>query len=348
MTASGNVVLVRELAKCAEKIADVSIITGVDVEKKRYRGIASGSLTCYRGLLRALSKNIEIVHLIDVPICSVPLFYRKTKKHGSRLIYHVWSLPEMRTKLRFYASILQRFTDAIVCTSPRILKTLKYYIDDEKLWLIPPPINDETYKPITHAKSSIDEPLILYIGSLHPARFPVVEVLKAFKKIHEEGLRVTLTVVGAPRYKFDSIVISNLRKLSEEVNLERYLNITLRRISLDEKIRLYNSADVVLFPYKSSVEDVVDPPITLLEAMSCSRIVVSTKVLSIPWIIKDGLNGVLCNGLSYLHIHDALMNALSVSDKYILQRNARKTIVECFSYRAISKLLYNLWNELCA
>jgi glycosyltransferase involved in cell wall biosynthesis len=317
------------------------------MEKGGYPNPTGGSLVCYKDLSNLLSKDVEVMHLIDIPIHMLPLFYRKIKKHRGKLVYHIWWLPRSHTGQRLYAGFLQRFADAIACTSPRILNIFKKIVNNERLWLVPPPIDTNIFKPILSDRCSANKPSqlsVLYIGSLHPMRFPVVDVLVALKRIQETGLGVTLTVAGAPRYSFDAAIISKLRKLSEKIRID--LNIIYKIVPLDEKIRLYNQSDIVLFPYKPSVKDIVDPPITLLEAMSCSRVTVSTKVLSIPWIIKDRLNGILCNGLSYLHIYDALMNALSIPDKCLLQRNARKTILERTSYRAVSKLLYNLWNEL--
>ena len=54
-----------------------------------------------------------------------------------------------------------------------------------------------------------------------------------------------------------------------------------------------NKSDIVLFPFTTSVRDVVDPPITMLEAMSCARIIAASKTLSIFSIIKNEFNGFL-------------------------------------------------------
>jgi len=68
------------------------------------------------------------------------------------------------------------------------------------------------------------------MGSLHLARFPLIEVFRAFKRVHKEGLEANLRIIGAPKHKFDSMVILKLKRLSERANLEKYINATCQRI----------------------------------------------------------------------------------------------------------------------
>lgn len=345
-TASGNVVLAREIARCISEYSDIIIITGKHKEME-YPNIFSGSFSCYRSLSSAIVEKVDVIHLLDIPIPLLPVFYRKAKSMGAKIIYHVWTFPISNSKLLIYAMMLQRFTDAIACTSPRILKVLRRFIYHEKLWLIPPPIDTNIYKPIAYAKS-IDQPLILYIGPLHPARFPVTEVFKTLKRLHKEGLKISLAIIAAPRYAFDSMIISKLKILSEKIGLKKYVNVIYRRISLDEKVKLYNSADIILFPYEPFVKGVVDPPLTLLEAMSCARLVLATNVLSIPYIIKNKINGFLCSAPKTLCLYSSIKEVFEMNEyeKERIRREARNTIQCNFSFNYIQITISKLYNYL--
>ena len=346
-TASGNVALAREIARCINEYSNVIIITSKHKETK-YPNILSGSFSCYKGLSSAAIKRVDVIHLLDIPIPLLPIFYRKAKKHGSKVIYHIWTLPTPNGKLLTYAMMLQRFTDAIACTSPRIFEVLRRFVRHEKLWLIPPPIDTKVYKPVVYAKSDIDKPLILYMGSLHPARFPVAEVFKAFKRLHEEGLKAYLTVIAAPRYTFDLTIILKLKRLFEKAGLKKYINVVYRRVPLDEKVELYNTADVIFFPYEPSVRDVVDPPLTLLEAMSCARLVLATNALSIPYIIKNKVNGIICSAPKALCVYSSIKETLEMNEykKERIKMEARNTIQRNFSFNHIQIIISRLYDYL--
>ena len=346
MTASGNVVLARELARCASKIAKVTVITGIT--KGGYPDPISGSLACYRGLLEAVHKGINIAHLIDIPIPLLPIFYRRIALGGGKLIYHIWYNPMLNVKSWLYINMLKRFADIIACTSPQILEILSKVIDYEKLYLIPPPIDTDLYKPLTGIESSDDRPSILYMGSLHPSRFPLIEIFRAFKRLHEEGLEVNLRVVGAPKHRFDSMVLLKLKRLSEKANLEKYISVTYQRIPPSDRVKLFNKSDIVLFPFTTSVRDVVDPPITMLEAMSCGRIIVASKTLSISSIIKDEFNGFLCTSYKSEYIYKSIKRAIRIDSRMrnTIMTRARDTIQKLFSHTKMQDHLKKIYEKL--
>lgn len=82
-------------------------------------------------------------------------------------------------------------------------------------------------------------------------------------------------------------------------------------------------------------------PMSVLESMASSCIVITTKNCAIPEFIQHGYNGLFCN--TALEFQDTIKKVLAEpEDYYHLGENARKTILEKFN----EKIFVDKWNQV--
>jgi len=171
-------------------------------------------------------------------------------------------------------------------------------------------------------------------------------MIKLVKHLQHNIPDLKLTTVVAPRFRDDLLKLNLLLRMAFKEGIERNLQIIYRRLSTKEKVSLYSNADVILFPFSKSYKGAVDPPLTLLEAMSCGGIVVASKVLSIPWVVRDGYNGFLYTSSIGLSKNIEQVFNMSSTRKNVLRRNAIRTIRDRFSISKISKQLLSFYEEI--
>ena len=140
-------------------------------------------------------------------------------------------------------------------------------------------------------------------------------------------------------------VLSLARRLGVEANLF----LERRDLSETERVRAYNAADLVIFPYVGpEPEQLADPPFGILESMACGGIVLSTGVLSIPEVVNDGITGFLAEGTSQHEVYSGIVRALTSPDRERVGIQARERVIEDFSYPAIRQNLIDAYESLLA
>lgn len=211
---------------------------------------------------------------------------------------------------------------------------------------IPPAVDTHRFKPMNRKKMLLQNGFearyfyIGYLGGVAPGR-GVTELLAAFEHLTNccQNVRLILATTISPSEGKYSMVLGECIK---NPKLSKYITC-LGASNAVEKI--YNMLDLVVVPLVK--EAAVDPPLTLLEAMSCGKVVIASKIGDIPKIIKDGENGYLVSpgnvGDLFEKIKFAVIHQKSL-DK--VGNNARKTILEKFSSKIIAKRHFELYSKL--
>ncbi len=114
-----------------------------------------------------------------------------------------------------------------------------------------------------------------------------------------------------------------------------------------EKNMLYDAADAFILPFDTKLKSykhvfVIDPPITMLEAMSCGTPAIAPDVFSIPGIIKDEYDGYVIPLGDFRKVDDILYN-LSKEKIEELGLNARNKILYEFSYEKTALRMKELY-----
>lgn len=114
----------------------------------------------------------------------------------------------------------------------------------------------------------------------HEELYNIPFILQAFKQVQQTLPEATLTLVG------DGSQHEALMQMANELQL---CNVTFTgRVDNNEIYRYLNQADVML-----STPLVDNMPVSLLEAMNAGLLVISTKVGGVPYMIKNGITGLL-------------------------------------------------------
>jgi glycosyltransferase involved in cell wall biosynthesis len=332
---------------------DVSVISSAGKGAEKLKGVAYANttwLTRYAkgydplldtAMIRLISsinkqKNIDIIHLFNVHF---PVFSFYGKRIGKPVVAQFFGNP--------YFNILKRL---------RVPKEVDLYLTTsvETDWFadlgitnfqnVNPPINTDFFKPYGKAKARRyfnlpeDKFILLYMGNLSEVRFSPVLITEV------NFLRDSNNLLVIAANHIDSYWRYN--------NLLQKKNVILRKGILTEmeKAMLYNAADAFILPFDAKLKSykhvfVIDPPITMLEAMSCGVPVIAPDVFSIPKIIKGGYNGYITplgdfEGVNML-LHD--LSEEEVEEEGI---NARKIIITEFSYEKVAFKMKEIYESV--
>jgi glycosyltransferase involved in cell wall biosynthesis len=242
------------------------------------------------------------------------------------------------------------FVGAYAFTTPWIGRWNRDLGQGIRKFLVRPPINCELYRPSNGQDN--DPPVggsheysLLYMGPLWPSRFPALSVLGALRLLLQNGFDVGLKVLTSARSS--ASLCEEVLAVGKRLGVDRNIFLERKDLSEAERILAYNAADLVIFPYVGpEPEQLADPPLGILESMACGRIVLSTRVLSVPEVMSDGITGYLAESSSTDDINRGLVRALTSPDREKVGVRARQRVVADFSYPAVRRDLLEAYDSL--
>jgi len=185
------------------------------------------------------------------------------------------------------------------------------------------------------------------MGPLWPSRFPAENVLGALRLLLGKGFDIGLSVLTSTRSSVG--LCEKVLALAKRLGVDGNITLERRGLSEIERVRAYNAADAIIFPYVGpEPEQLADPPFGILESMACGRVVLSTRVLSVPEVVSDGSTGFLIESASLNDLCGGIMQALSSSDREGVGIRARERILRQFSYPTVRDDLLEAYQSLSA
>jgi glycosyltransferase involved in cell wall biosynthesis len=147
--------------------------------------------------------------------------------------------------------------------------------------------------------------------------YGVHTVLQAFRIIQERIPEATLTVVGD----------GSQRQVLESLALELGLKHTLFQGRVDPTMiaNVYDAADIYL-----NGSEIDNQPLSLLEAFACGIPIVTTDVGGIPYIVADGINGMLVPPGDFALLAERAMQLLN--DSALATQLIEQGRTECRKY----------------
>lgn len=204
--------------------------------------------------------------------------------------------------------------DKIVITSEegKMFIKNKFGIEESKIKLIPNYIDTQRFNLIETKKVP---GRIIFVGRLDPVK-NLENLIRGMK-----GLKAHLVIIGE----------GSLKKDLESLAKRESVRVEFKGIVSQEKLPLeLNKGEIFVLLSVSEGN-----PKVLLEGMSCGLPCLGSDISSIKEIINDGLNGILCQ-TDAESIHQGLVKLLENADlRKQLGINARKTIMERFSFEKI-------------
>jgi glycosyltransferase involved in cell wall biosynthesis len=136
-------------------------------------------------------------------------------------------------------------------------------------------------------------------------------------------------------------------------------SVVVSNLNQAEKNLAYNTSDILIFPFTKQVDSydksvaisdsikAIDPPLTLLEAMACGKIVIASRTLSIPNVIKHNENGFLVDPEDFEGFRGTLENVMdNFHELQHVGENARRTIQKHFSSKEVNKKLIDVYKSV--
>ena len=271
--------ILKELKKHFENIS-VFCVGEKFIEETEGINYYSGNFSSWFGYLKKLNK-LDAIYVNDYFVGGAFGSYVKRKKKA-RLVFRCGSA------WRYELNSLSNIAKAILleCTKPLTSKSIANRKIKHDYSVVYNGVDTEKFSPQVIERP--DEKFkVLYIGRMRNEK-GLEYLFRAAKDLKD----VSIICVGGGKHLF------NYKK---DFPFIHYLG----RKTHEELPGIINAADVVILPsFTSSSESF---PNALLEAMSCAKAVIGTRVWGIPEMIDDGENGLLIKEKSEKEILDAIL-----------------------------------------
>lgn len=137
-----------------------------------------------------------------------------------------------------------------------------------------------------------------------------------------------------PEYK------SEIFNFIKENNLADYIKL-LGNIEYDNMNKITQASDIIVIP---SLMEAVS--LSMLESMSCGKIVIGSNTGGIPEVIKDNNNGFLFKRGDESYLAERLYYIIKEYDNLdYIRRNARKVVEESYSWEIVTSKIEKIYNE---
>jgi len=345
---------------------DVSVISSYDENCELLEGVRYAKSSAIKNILRKIShlggfriheyeydllmnyrmaklikeinheKEIDIFHLF---FASHSFFSYFAKKLNKPVIAQTFGAVKHHGWLRILQT--NKRIDAYITTSNEDISSLQSLaFPEERICKINPIIDTDHFKQegkeIAREYFGLHEDDFIagYIGNLFQERFPM-EILSKIKEIVEEKRDFKFLIISHNKNE-------QMEKEIARLGISKNILYKVMNLSEEEKVLAYSALDVVLFPFSNIISEhkyriVIDPPITMLEAMSCGKPVIASNILSIPYIIEDGINGFLVEPDDLEGFKRKIIEVMEGTyDTKKIGENARKTIIRDFNPKKVA------------
>ena len=234
--------------------------------------------------LLSFNSQIKIVHIHCASkgsfirksiICLIAKMYnKKTIMHmhggGFKYFYH-------NGLNKYYINFILKISDKTICLSDEWNVFYKTIIQENKITILGNPVED--FKNIMNLDENKNSINMLFLGKICEEKgiYELIEYLHTNKHFKENKIKLTIGGIG------------NIDKLESIIND----NVNIRYVgwvTKEEKLKYMSECNLLILP--SHTEGL---PITILEAMSAGKPIISTNVGGIPSIVKENHNGWLMN-----------------------------------------------------
>lgn len=231
----------------------------------------------------------------------------------------------------FLWELLYKEYDSIIAVSDEVANAIHkwQFVDKEKIHTVYNGVEINLFFPDQSERKRIrkilaisdNEKLLLFFGFVTKQK-GLHLLIRALPDILKDNNYVKLLVVG------DGDYLDEAKQLVGQLGLDSYV-VFAGYISHEDAPNYINASDVFVLPTIRQE----GMPFSLLEAMSCGKPVIASRVGGIPSVVDDGINGLLIPSGSTSKLVEKtvfLLNNKNFADK--LAVNARKKAMEKLSH----------------
>lgn len=202
----------------------------------------------------------------------------------------------------------------------------------EKFEVVPLGIDPDMFRA-RQADEAPDPFRIICVGRVAPVKAHTV-LVAAISRIVSRGKNVQLRIVGdGPSRKS---LEADIRRLGVEQNVQ-----LMGAQNHDRVLELYREADAFALP--SFAEGV---PVVLMEAMAMEIPCVATRIMGIPELIRDRIDGLLVDPADELALSDALETLMGdAALRRRLGEAGRRRVLEKYDLNRNSRLLADVFRK---
>ena len=347
-------------------------INNLEVRRFAYFKPESLQKLCYNGGIIPNMKS-SLLALIQMPFLIISEFifsYKIIKKENIDMIHAHWILPQgivgvilkkifkkpllvtvhgsdlFPLKSKFFQA-LQKFVlknmDHMTLNSKAAKNELIKRFPDcsQKIKVIPMGIDINLFKPRKLKKpfKYFKNKLLLFVGRLNEQK-GVQYLIESMKDVAKSEHNAKLLIIGEGEYT------NTLKELainkSVDSNIEFLGPIPHRGLAY-----YYNIADIFVMPSLSNKIGTESLGLTLLEAMASGCAVVGTKVGGIPYIIKNGANGILVEQKDSKELANAIIFILKNQQKSRkMTRSAAEFARKNYTWEKVSRDFSDVYDRI--
>lgn len=327
---------------------------------------------CYGGgIIPNMQKSL--LARIQMPLLLISEFfssYRLIKKNQVKMIHAHWILPQgfvgVFLKKLFKIPLLVTVHGSDLFPLKSILfKKLQYFVvknsdfitanseatkkelvkrfpeHSEKIEMIPMGVNVNLFKtkrkqkPKKYSKNKI----LLFVGRLSDQK-GLQYLIDSLKQVSRYEPNIKLLIIGEGPYE---------KLLKDRIRTNNLWNYVEFLGSLPSFViaKYYNFADIFIMPSLSTKTGTEALGLSLLEAMASGCPVVGTNIGGIPFVVKNGFNGILVKQKDALALSEAIIKLLKDRKKSSkLGKNAAEFVKKNYSWDKISRGFIKIYDRL--
>ena len=172
------------------------------------------------------------------------------------------------------------------------------------------------------------------MGGVDPFRKGLSDIIKSIPLVAKEYNDVLFILTGGENVKRVQIEC-------EKINISKYVYFW-GWVKADEKIKLYNSVDMLLLPsYNEGL------PYVVIEALAAGLPIVTTDIGGIPEIVENGKNGYIIKPGDYRAMaKKIIILSKNKSLKYKISKENSQKAQRKYSLEAVMEKITDIYHEL--
>jgi glycosyltransferase involved in cell wall biosynthesis len=231
----------------------------------------------------------------------------------------------------------QKTLDKASFTPVSVKPTLEYIPNKlhSKSPTIPLGVDCSLFKPNNEGKNG-EAIKLLFVGKVEEHK-GIKILLEALKKVKAKKQDVSLTMVG--ELKDEKYVKNKIKCLNIEKSVE-----LVGRVPFEETVRFFQSCDIFCLPSKFEAFG-----LSILQAMSCGKPIVTTRSGGIPEFVEEGKSGFLVSPDNSETLASKIIELIrNPSLRYEMGSYNRKLCKEKYDWDRIVEQFEDLYTEAIA